>query len=120
MPTTILENRVTKTEDRLDRIEQLILQQSINITKLQQETTQQSANITRSQQETAQQSANITKSQQETAELKIELVKSHERVEGILETKFIFQRHKSKNLQINIVPTFLLTNYLLRLPSYYG
>ncbi len=53
MSTTILENRVTKTEGRLDRIEQLILQQSINITEIQREVAQQSANITKSQQETA-------------------------------------------------------------------
>ena len=38
MSTTILESRITKIEDRLDRLEQLILQQPINITKSQQET----------------------------------------------------------------------------------
>ncbi len=38
MSTNLLETRLTKTEDRLDRIEQLVLQQSINITKSQQET----------------------------------------------------------------------------------
>ncbi len=53
MSTTVLENRIIKTEDRLDRLEKLILQQSIN----------------------------ITKSQQETAELRIELAESSKRME---------------------------------------
>ena len=93
MSTAILENRLTKTEDRLDRLEQLILQQSINIAK--------------SQQETAQQSANIAKSQQETAQLRIELAKSNTRMEqgfqrmeqGFAEFKENITQIEKKNAQ---------------------
>ncbi len=46
MTTATIEKRVTKTENRLEKIEQLILQQSINITKGQQETAELRASIT--------------------------------------------------------------------------
>ncbi len=52
MPTNLLETRLTKTEDRLDRIEQLVLQQSINITKNQQQTDRLSRRIDELRQET--------------------------------------------------------------------
>ncbi len=52
MPTNLLETRLTKTEDRLDRIEQLVLQQSINIAKSQQETDKLSREIDKLRQET--------------------------------------------------------------------
>ncbi len=72
MSTTILENRITKTEDRLDRLEKLILQQSIN----------------------------ITKSQQETAELRIELAESNKRIEqGFAELRETIAQVDKENKQ---------------------
>ena len=54
MTTATIEKRVTKTEDRLDKIEQLILQQSINITKGQQETAELKAAMAESYKRTEQ------------------------------------------------------------------
>ncbi len=98
MTTATIEKRVTKTEDRLDKIEQLILQQSINITKGQQETAELKAAMAESYKRTEQGFAELRASNAELRASITELRASNEESYKRTEQGFAELRKSRKQL----------------------